>query len=80
MKRSSRKEGYQKRYKLHCKVIKLFFMLNSAEHEIFSAIFIIISRENFMLRYILHDKIVVVSTLRFISRPNSAGSSMKKVL
>ena len=30
---------------------------------------IFISRENFMLSYILQEKIVVVSNLRFISRP-----------
>ena len=59
---------------------RTFFMLNSAKHE-FSllinmkmptivGIFIFISRENFMLSYILQETIVAVSNLRFISQPN----------
>ena len=55
-------------------------MLNSAEHEIFSAnkyenankvgIFICISRENFMLSYIKQERFAIVSNLRFIGRIN----------
>ena len=45
---------------------KTFFMLNSAEHEIFSAksflcIFIFISRENFMLSWVEHEKSFITS-------------------
>ena len=57
-------------------VYKTFFMLNTAEHEICPAnksqitnncklvgIFIFISRENFMLNWVEHEKISITSGL-----------------
>ena len=71
---------------------KTFFMLNSAEHE-FSllidmkmptivVIFIFISRENFMLGYILHEKMWLLVTLDLLAGQISCSAelSMKKVL
>ena len=47
-----------------------FSLLINMKMPTIVGIFIFISRENFRLSYILQMKIVVVSNLRFISRPN----------